>query len=91
MLLLLLSSLSLWTSPTAMAHKPIDMKIDIDGALALIEEVKAMLVKMVAIEEMKTVASPNVMSPLPPSDGQRFAPPYVPPRNRVVFKRNRGF
>jgi hypothetical protein len=51
--LLLPSSPSLQVPPTeaAMAHASVDTNIDIDGALALIEEVKNMLAKMVATEE----------------------------------------
>jgi hypothetical protein len=37
----------------AMAQAPIDTKIDVDGVVALIDKLKAMLVNMVAIEEAK--------------------------------------
>jgi hypothetical protein len=39
-----------------MAHTPINTKTGVDGALALIEAVKAMLMKMVAAEEAKKAA-----------------------------------
>jgi hypothetical protein len=38
-----------------MAHTPIDMKTGVDGALALIEEVKATLMKMAAKEVNRAV------------------------------------
>jgi hypothetical protein len=70
-----------------MAHRPIDMTTSIYLALALIEEVKAMLAKMVAAKDEKKDPPTDVLSSLPPSDGQHLPPPYVPPLKRVVFKR----
>jgi hypothetical protein len=49
-----------------MARTPINMKTGIDGALALIEEVKAMLMKMMAAE-VKKAAPPDALPLLPPS------------------------
>jgi hypothetical protein len=84
-------SLQVLPTDVEMTHASVDAKIDIDGALALIEEVKTMLAKMVAAEEAKKAAPTDVPPPFPPSDGQRLPPPYVPPPNRVVFKRKRCF
>jgi hypothetical protein len=39
------------TNGGSMAHASVDTKTDVDGALALIEEVKAMLMKMMVVEE----------------------------------------
>jgi hypothetical protein len=43
-----------------MAHTPVDTKTGINRALALIEEMKAKLAKMVAAEEAKKAAPPDV-------------------------------
>jgi hypothetical protein len=47
----------------AMVHAPINVKTDVDGALALIDELKTMLTKMVASEEAKRAALPTALSP----------------------------
>jgi hypothetical protein len=75
----------------AMAHVTVITKTSVDWALALIEEVKALLVKMVAIEEVKKAAPPDVTLSLPPFDGQRLSPIYAPPSNHAVFKREHCF
>jgi hypothetical protein len=80
---------SLWAPPTEaiMVHTPVDMKTGMDGALALIDELKAMLVKTVAVEEAKRAA---LLAALPQSPSLvvfRSPLPSYPPLRQAIFKR----
>jgi hypothetical protein len=81
-------TLSLWAPPTeaAMAHTPVDTKTGVDRAMALIEEVKAMLAKMMAVEEAKRAALPAAVPPSP--IWMPFAPHHPPfhPPCQAIFK-----
>jgi hypothetical protein len=70
-----------------MAHTPVDKKIGVDGALALLHKMKAMLVKMVVAEEAKTAALPAALSPSPSLDVLRSPLPSFPPPCQAMFKR----
>jgi hypothetical protein len=89
---LLLSLPSSLAPPTgaAIACPSLNMRLCLQRALALLWEMKAMAERMAVAEEAKKTAPHNGLPSLPPFDGQRLPPPYVPPPNRAVFKRNSG-
>jgi hypothetical protein len=65
-----------------MAHTPVNTKTGIDGALALIEEVKVMFTKMMAAEEVKRAALLVLLSPSPILDALHSPSPTFPPHTR---------
>jgi hypothetical protein len=59
----------------AVACSSTNWKTCIDGALALLGDVRAMVEKMAVVEEAKKAAPPDVLSPSPPADGNAFHHP----------------
>jgi hypothetical protein len=62
-----------------MAYAPIDTKTSVDVALALIEQLKAMIVKMVLVEEAKRATLLAALSPSPSLNVLRSPSPSFPP------------
>jgi hypothetical protein len=57
------------------------MNISVDGALALIDKLKAMLAKMVGTEEAKRVALPTALLSSPCLDALCSPSPSFPPQH----------
>jgi hypothetical protein len=62
------------TNGGSMAHASVDTKTDVDGALALIEEVKAMLMKMMVVEEATRAALHAALTLSACLDALRYPP-----------------
>jgi hypothetical protein len=85
---LLPPSPSLWAPPmeASMSHTPVN-KIGVNVALALLDELKPMLTKMVAAEEAKRAALPAPLPSSPSLDTLRSTLPSFPPPRQAIFKR----
>jgi hypothetical protein len=80
---------SIWASPTKadMAHASVDMKTDVDEALVLIDELKAIFTKMVAAEEAKRAALPTALPLSTSLDALHSLSPSFPSPRQAIFKR----